>query len=352
MNIVYFYSEVMGYTLSVIKSLVKDHGATVHVVYWDKGTRAAFQLPELKGVMYYKRSDLTTTGLEDLVERVSPEILYVSGRMDKGYLKASVKARRKGIVVVSGFDEQWKPTLKNFIIVAASYWLYKKYFDFMWVPGPYQYTFAKKMGYTDQQIIEGVYASDTTLFQEAFHTSSTKKQFIFTGRLAKEKGIHLLIDAFIASKKRQAHDWQLVLIGNGPLKSSIPSHSSIEWIDFLQPPQLLEKMKEGGVFVLPSTYEPWGVVIHDYASAGFPIICSDACGAAAVLVRNGENGYVFKSNDQEALTQALLHMINSTPSQLLQMKNLSHELSSHITPLHSANALLTVLNKKKSLKFP
>ncbi len=350
MNIVYFYSEVMGYTLTVIKSLVKDHGATVHVVYWDKGTRAAFQLPELDGVIYYKRSELTTTGLEDLLERVSPKIVYVSGRMDRGYLAASLKARKKGVVVVSGFDEQWKPTLKNFIITTASHWLYRKYFDYIWVPGPYQYTFARKLGYDDQHIIEGVYASDTTLFEDALNREQSKKQFIFTGRLAKEKGIDLLVDAFLNSKQRQAHDWQLVLIGNGPLKDSIPVHPSITWIDFLQPQQLLEKMKEGGVFVLPSTYEPWGVVIHDYASAGFPIICSEACGAAAVFVQNGENGYVVKSNDREDLTQAILHMVNSSPAELLRMKTLSHKLSTRITPLHSANALLSVLNKKKSPK--
>lgn len=345
MNILYFYSEVMGYTLAVIKSLVKDHGATVHVVYWDKGTRSAFQLPELNGVVYYKRSTLTQTDLEELLERVSPKILYVSGRMDKAYLKASRSARKRGVVVVSGFDEQWKPSLKNFIVSAASYWLYRKYFDFIWVPGPRQYAFAKKLGYTDPYIIDGLYTADTELFATAFNAVSSKKQFVFTGRFAKEKGITMLIDAFLASQKIQAHDWQLLLIGNGPLKDSIVTHPSIFVMDFLQPQQLVETMKEGGVFVLPSTYEPWGVVLHEYASAGFPMICSDECGAAIVFVHEKENGYLVKSNDTEDLTRAILQMINLTPDQLLQMKTRSYELGASISPLKSSHALLAVLNK-------
>src|SRR6478735_2631009 len=151
MNIVFFYSEVMGYTLAMIKSLVKDHGAQVHVVHWDKGTRSAFELPSLEGVFYYKRSAMSTQSLEELLDRLSPPLLYISGRMDKIYLNASVKARSKGTKVISGFDAQWKPSLKNYIICLTSHWLYRKYFDFIWIPGPYQYEFAKRLGFREEQ---------------------------------------------------------------------------------------------------------------------------------------------------------------------------------------------------------
>jgi glycosyltransferase involved in cell wall biosynthesis len=343
MNIVFFYSEVMGYTLAVIKSLVKDHGAEVHVVYWDKGIRSAFELPLLTGVQYYKRSEMTVTDLENLLSRLAPKILYVSGRMDKGYLTASRTSRAKGTLVISGFDAQWKPTLKNYLIVACRSWWYKKYFDFIWIPGPYQYEFAKKLGYSDQQVIWNLYSADTDLFTIDSEHEVWNKRFVFTGRLAEEKGIKILIQAFENTKKIKPHDWQLLLIGNGPLSNQIEPQEAITVVNFMQPQQLLENMKEGGVFILPSTQEPWGVVLHEYAAAGFPIICTDACGAATSFVKNKENGFVVQAGNVEQLTQAMLQIIDLPYSVGCQMKKRSRELSQAITPRISASSLLAVL---------
>ncbi len=351
MNIVFFYSEVMGYTLAVIKSLVKDHGAQVHVVCWDKGTRSAFELPSLEGVFYYKRSEMNTQQLEELLDRLAPPLLYISGRMDNAYLKASVKARSRGTKVVSGFDAQWKPSLKNYIIVWASYWLYRKYFDFIWVPGPYQYEFAKRLGFSEDHIVNNLYSADTDLFTLKANQDILNKRFVFTGRLAEEKGIRVLLNAFENTKKIKRHDWQLLLIGNGPLSDAIRNHTNVTLINFLQPQQLVEKMAEGGVFVLPSIEEPWGVVLHEYAVAGFPIICSDACGAATSFVKNNYNGFVVKAGNVADLTQAMLQIMDLTSAQLLEMKAHSRELGQSITPLISSSSLVSVLGKRTRNSF-
>ncbi|MBC7488501.1 MAG: glycosyltransferase family 4 protein [Cytophagaceae bacterium] len=348
MNIVYFYSEVMGYTLAVIKSLVKDHGAKVHVVFWDKGLHTPFELPALEGVHYYKRSEMSRARLEQLLIDLSPPLLYISGRMDSDYLKASVKVRRKGTIVVSGFDNQWKPSLKNYAVMILSRWLYKKYFDFIWIPGTYQYEFAKRLGYSNQQIIWNLLSADTDLFRFEDLPKEVNKQFVFTGRFAPVKGIELLIEAFLKSKKVQPHNWKLVLIGNGPLAETFDAHEDIQIMNFMQPEQLAEKMHEGGVFVLPSLNEPWGVVLHEYASAGFPIICSEACGAALTFVQNDYNGFIVLTGNLEALTESLLKMVRLSSDELKQMGTRSHELSKKITPLISSSSLLSVLKNKRT----
>ena len=58
--------------------------------------------------------------------------------------------------------------------------------------------------------------------------------------------------------------------------------------------------------VLPSNYEPWGLVINEAAAAGLAIVASDVVGAAAELVQDGVNGRLFPIRDHEALTTALL----------------------------------------------
>ncbi len=349
MNIVYFYSEVMGYTMAVIRRLIEEHGATVHVVYWDKNKRTPFVLPEIEGVYYYKRSEMPLLQLEALILKTRPELMYISGRMDKGYLKASQLARKQGTKIVSGFDAQWESNWKKKLIALGGKWLYKKYFDYIWVPGPFQYEFARKIGFSRNEIIWNLLSAETPLFEEIFkthaETESFNKQFVFVGRFAEVKGIDVLIKAFLETKKIQNHPWKLLLIGNGPLENTIPKHEDIEVSDFLQPKELAQKTSRGGVFVLPSSYEPWGVVLHEYSIAGFPIICSDNCGAATTFVKDGYNGFIFQTNNISSLTSALLKMINNHDVQLKTMARKSNEVGKVVNPSISAAAFVSILKK-------
>jgi glycosyltransferase involved in cell wall biosynthesis len=45
---------------------------------------------------------------------------------------------------------------------------------------------------------------------------------------------------------------------------------------------------------MPSKKEPWGVVLHEMAIAGLPLLASENVGAASAFLREGENGKVFK----------------------------------------------------------
>jgi glycosyltransferase involved in cell wall biosynthesis len=64
------------------------------------------------------------------------------------------------------------------------------------------------------------------------------------------------------------------------------------------------------VFVLPSLLEPWGLVINEVMNAGRAVIVSDQVGAAADLVRDGDNGFVFPAGDIDALSDGLLRVLS------------------------------------------
>ncbi len=57
------------------------------------------------------------------------------------------------------------------------------------------------------------------------------------------------------------------------------------------------------VFVLPSTgpRESWGLGINEAMASGKPVIASSNCGSATDLIKDGENGYIFKSGDVQDL---------------------------------------------------
>ena len=64
------------------------------------------------------------------------------------------------------------------------------------------------------------------------------------------------------------------------------------------------------VFVLPSVYEPWGLVVNEVMNAGRAVIVSDQVGCGPDLVKPGENGYIFTAGDIAGLGWALHNVLN------------------------------------------
>jgi glycosyltransferase involved in cell wall biosynthesis len=66
------------------------------------------------------------------------------------------------------------------------------------------------------------------------------------------------------------------------------------------------------VMVLPSDFEPWALVVNEAAAAGLAIIATDKVGAAAELVRDGVNGFIFPASDLAKLTDRLLEVTDDS----------------------------------------
>ena len=59
------------------------------------------------------------------------------------------------------------------------------------------------------------------------------------------------------------------------------------------------------LLVLPSSIEPWGLVVNEAMCFGLPVIVSDKVGAAADLIRDGVNGFTYPVGQIEALAERL-----------------------------------------------
>jgi glycosyltransferase involved in cell wall biosynthesis len=140
-----------------------------------------------------------------------------------------------------------------------------------------------------------------------------RRRMVFSGRLAPEKRPDLLLAAFLdLARQVDRQEWDLVLLGDGPLRAELEARvpaelaGRVRWTGFVADPREVAAVyRAGDVLVLPSDYEPWALVVNEAAAAGLAIVCSDAVGAAAELVRDGVNGTVFPAGDVTALARAL-----------------------------------------------
>ena len=98
----------------------------------------------------------------------------------------------------------------------------------------------------------------------------------------------------------------------------------------------------GAVFVLPSVYEPWGVVVNEFAAAGYPLVLSDKVGARTGLT-GGRNALIFPAGNAQALEHALRNMMSTPVEERTQMGDESHQLSMQINEENYAAAILKMM---------
>jgi len=129
------------------------------------------------------------------------------------------------------------------------------------------------------------------------------------------------------------------------LESQWEELSGVEVKGFLQQEDLAEETAGAGAFVLPSRREPWGVVVHEFAAAGLPLILSSACGAATEFLIPGYNGFVFENEDATGLAQSLNRLFALTEPERRMMRRRSMRLAGRISPETAAANLLSVLTR-------
>ena len=349
-NIVYLYSEVMPYTIAVMKAIVANFDVEIHCVCWDENKRTPFVPENSEGVFFYKRSSFDKRKLHEFIDDKSPAFIYVSGRMDKLYLQTALYYKQKGVLTVTGCDNQWRGSVKNKIASWLAYFLYRRYFTYIWVAGTPQYEFARRMGYAPKNILKHTYSADTNNFEKVFRDYRETKAIayphtlVFVGRFIKIKGIELLIEAFTELKAEQGTDWKLCLVGNGELNANLTNMNDIEVRQFMSTEELARSSKDWGCFCLPSTREPWGVVVHEFAAAGLPIIAADCVGATDAFLIDGYNGYSFTTSEKQSLKEALSALFALSDDELRVLSNRSNQLSHTITPIKSAYSLMGIMN--------
>ena len=86
---------------------------------------------------------------------------------------------------------------------------------------------------------------------------------------------------------------------------------SIKFLGFKNQTELPAYYDLCDVFVLPSVYEPWGLVVNEVMNAGRAVIVSDQVGCGPDLVRPGENGYIFPAGDIAGLCGALKNILDN-----------------------------------------
>lgn len=140
----------------------------------------------------------------------------------------------------------------------------------------------------------------------ARHSPAGAPLIVYFGRLEWEKGVHDLLAAL--PRIRRTHPGaRLVMAGRGRQASALVALArklrvvrSVDFVGHLSDRDLVACLAAADVVVLPSRYEPFGIVALEAAAAGAPLVSSTTGGLAEVVI-DGETGLSFEPGDVDGL---------------------------------------------------
>ena len=173
-----------------------------------------------------------------------------------------------------------------------------------------------------------------------------KVVFLFCGQMIDRKGVPILLEAF--AKLGDAA--RLLLVGReadlpallAPLPATV--RERCVYAGFQPPEELPRFFAQADVFVLPSRYDGWGVVVNQAVGAGLPVIFSDRVGAGFDLVEHRKNGFMFGMGNPFELAKWMQHFLNE-PALIEKWGEASREKARTISPAIGAEKWVAALRE-------
>lgn len=383
MRLAILHTRLSGYLAACLREFKARTAAELLIYCWPNQADAPFNVSMFADLGEIRnRRDHDDAEIEAAVRAFQPDAILTSGWVDKGYVKICKSLRKTGVPVIAGCDTQWKGSVRQHLAAFTAPLHIRKAIDVLWVTGERQAVLARALGYSGERLWDGYYACDWGRFagvrrdglgvptcrqrretadeeEESISETSPPRwgqvgaarrsdpTFLYVGRYAPEKGLDTLAEAYRIYCGQVERPWRLVCAGAGPLRETLVA-AGAEDRGFVQPSDLPALIGEAAAFVLPSRFEPWGVVAHEAAASGLPLILSDACGAGVHLLRDLHNGFLFAAGNAAALARAMVRMHGSTSERRQAFGGASHELSKQYTPQRWAETFIQGLKQLQS----
>ena len=177
-----------------------------------------------------------------------------------------------------------------------------------------------------------------------------EKKILFIGALAEQKGVDVLLDAFL-DVCRQIPDVKLHIAGRGKLEALLKAKAKLEHIEdgvifhgFVTRDEAMRLYREAWIVVMPSIWwEQFGMVIPESLACGTPVIGTEVGGIKEQL--EGKNyGVVVPPRDVKLLAEKMTHLLSHPEeSELMGNRGRQEVLSLHHPEIYISSIEATLL---------
>ncbi len=170
-------------------------------------------------------------------------------------------------------------------------------------------SFAKDFGVPGDKVVPVGAGINLPRVKEIVNKSYEEPNILFVGKMFERKGGHHLLEAF-KRVRREIPGARLTIIG--PELKDLPegvtclgfvSKSSESGVE-----RLLEEYSKASLFVMPSLFEPFGIVFAEAMAHKLPCIGTDTC-AMPEIIKDGESGYITPVGESRVLARRIVDLL-------------------------------------------
>jgi glycosyltransferase involved in cell wall biosynthesis len=234
-----------------------------------------------------------------------PDVINLTGYSELGTLLVLLVTKLLNIKTIITNESVYPKQSADFDML---FYIKKKYKNILFSLTDYFFSYG--INSNDFLFRHNVHKSKILSFLNSFDSERLKglseinyknedQYFLFVGRISNEKNIDFLLQLAIKFKEVNS-DILIKIIGSGPELDRLNSEirilnlSNVLFVGSIKWENLGEYYSKSLGLILPSFFEPWGMVANEAFFYSTPVICSRFCGCAGDLVINNFNGLVLE----------------------------------------------------------
>lgn len=329
---------------------------------WKTGDKIEFDEIDLEGIKIFNKYGYINKGILNIVK--NNDLILIGGYEQPTYILISMLCRllkKPYILVFDGISTNRLSEKENFIkkylksiVISNSKYIMgngtvsKRYFNEVF-KYPSEKIYNQYLT-VDSDKINMLYKNKDRYrreYREKLNIKETDKVLIYSGRLVDIKNVQSVIKAIA---KIERNDITFLITGGGILESELKFLSKSLGVRTIitgfisEQEELFKHYFVGDALILPSTYEPWGLVVNEAMFSGLPVIVSNVCGCSIDLVNKGGNGQIINPKDINDIKEKIEFVINNLIS---QGKNNSREIIKEYTFENSRKVLEDIIKNIK-----
>lgn len=179
---------------------------------------------------------------------------------------------------------------------------------------------------------------------------SGSKTVLYVGQFIYRKGVDVLLNALTRIHLKNIN---VLLVGgcaDENIKRIINDYKleNIYIIPFKSKNDLKDYYRVSDIFVLPTRYDIWGLVVNEAMGFGLPVISTNKCVAAQSMILPNENGFIVNADDADALAQKMEMLLQDDKKRSFFSEK-TYKIAQNYTIENMAQRHMEIFEKLKGL---